>query len=81
VPGILAIADQPPTAGSLKLEVAGEPALKIEINRNDQVKGNNGDDDDNDGTVVELDLLEPTFFSVPDDQTSIFDKLRAPSSI
>ena len=62
--------------GSLKLEVAGEPTLKVEINRNDKVKGNNDNEDYNDRTVVKLDLLEPTFFSVPDDKTSIFDKLR-----
>ena len=46
--------------------------MKIEINTNDdQVDG-----DDNNRTVVRLDLLEPTFFSVPDDQTGLFDKLR-----
>lgn len=60
------------TSGSVKLEVANQPAMKIEINRNDvQV-----DDDDNNRTLVRLDLLEPAFFSVPDDQTSLFDKLR-----
>jgi len=60
------------SSGSIKLEVANQPAMKIEINTNDdQVDG-----DDNNRTVVRLDLLEPTFFSVPDDQTSIFDKLR-----
>jgi len=59
------------TSGSIKLEVANQPAMKIEINTNDQVEGN-----DNNRTVVRLDLLEPTFFSVPDDQTGLFDKLR-----
>lgn len=60
------------TSGSVKLEVANQPAMKIEINRNDvQVDG-----DDNNRTLVRLDLLEPAFFSVPDDQTSLFDKLR-----
>jgi hypothetical protein len=59
------------TSGFVKLEVANRPALKIDINRNDQAEGN-----DNSGTMVKLDLLEPTFFSVPDDQTGIFDKLR-----
>ena len=60
------------TSGSVKLEVANQPAMKIEINRNDdQVDG-----DDNNRTIVRLDLLEPAFFSVPDDQTSLFDKLR-----
>ncbi|MGH9977068.1 MAG: hypothetical protein ACRD8Z_14710 [Nitrososphaeraceae archaeon] len=60
------------TSGSVKLEMANQPAMKIEINRNDdQVDG-----DDNNRTIVRLDLLEPAFFSVPDDQTSLFDKLR-----
>jgi hypothetical protein len=60
------------SSGSIKLEVANQPAMKIEINTNDdQVDG-----DDNNRTVVLLDLLEPTFFSVPDDQTGLFDKLR-----
>jgi hypothetical protein len=60
------------SSGSIKLEVANQPAMKIEINTNDdQVDG-----DDNNRTVVRLDLLEPTFFSVSDDQTGLFDKLR-----
>jgi hypothetical protein len=60
------------SSGSIKLEVANQPAMKIEINTNDdQVDGDN-----NKRTVVRLDLLEPTFFSVPDDQTGLFDKLR-----
>lgn len=60
------------SSGSIKLEVANQPAMKIEINTNDdQVDG-----DDNNRIVVLLDLLEPTFFSVPDDQTGLFDKLR-----
>ena len=60
------------SSGSIKLEVANQPAMKIEINTNDD----QADGDDNNRTVVRLDLLEPTFFSVPDDQTSLFDKLR-----
>jgi hypothetical protein len=60
------------TSGSVKLEVENQPAMKIEINTNvDQVDG-----DDNNRTIVRLDLLEPAFFSVPDDQTGLFDKLR-----
>ncbi|MGI0043854.1 MAG: hypothetical protein ACRD47_09090 [Nitrososphaeraceae archaeon] len=60
------------TSGSVKLEVANQPAMKIEINTNDdQVDG-----DDNNRTIVRLDLLEPAFFSAPDDQTGLFDKLR-----
>ncbi|MGC1135016.1 MAG: hypothetical protein WA941_19460 [Nitrososphaeraceae archaeon] len=60
------------SSGSIKLEVANQPAMKIEINTNDD----HVDGDDNNRTVVLLDLLEPTFFSVPDDQTGLFDKLR-----
>jgi len=60
-------------SGSIKLEVANQPAMEIEINRNDQV---DGDDSSNKTVVVRLNLLEPTFFSVPDDQTGLFDKLR-----
>ena len=61
------------TSGFVKLEVANRPSLKIDINRNDQAEG---EDNDNNRTIVKLDLLEPTFFSVPDDETGIFDKLR-----
>ena len=47
--------------------------MKIKINRNDRVDGHN----ENNGTVVvQLDLLEPTYFSVSDDRTGIFDELR-----
>lgn len=61
------------TSGSIKLDVANQPAMKIKINRNDRVDGHN----ENNGTVVvQLDLLEPTYFSVSDDRTGIFDKLR-----
>ena len=62
------------TSGFVKLEVANQPAMKIEINRNDQAEGE--DNDNVRRTIVKLDLLEPTFFSVPDDQTGLFDKLR-----
>jgi hypothetical protein len=60
------------TSGSLKLEMASKPALKIEINKDSPVRSDNV----NRGTVLVLDLLEPTFFSVQDDQTGLFDKLR-----
>jgi hypothetical protein len=63
-------------SGTIKLEVANRPALKIEINRNDHV-----DSDAGSKTILKLDLLEPTFFSVPDDQTSLFDKLRTASEL
>jgi hypothetical protein len=60
------------TSGSIKLDVANQPAMKIKINRS-RVDGHN----ENNGTVVvQLDLLEPTYFSVSDDRTGIFDKLR-----
>jgi hypothetical protein len=60
------------TSGSIKLEVVSQPALKIGINKDSHI----GSDNDNKRTVVGLNLLEPTFFSVPDDQTGLFDKLR-----
>lgn len=63
-------------SGTIKLEVANRPALKIEINRNDHV-----DSDAGSKTILELDLLEPTFFSVLDDQTSLFDKLRTAAEL
>lgn len=59
-------------SGSIKLQVANRPALKIEINRNDLVV----DSAASSKTILKLDLLEPTVFSVSDDQTSLFDKLR-----
>jgi hypothetical protein len=61
------------TSGSIKLDVANQPAMKIKINRNDRVDGHN---ENNGIVVVQLDLLEPTYFSVSDDRTGIFDKLR-----
>ena len=62
------------TSGFVKLEVENRPALNIDINRNDHAGEDNNDNIRR--TIVKLDLLEPTFFSVPDDQTGIFDKLR-----
>jgi len=62
------------TSGFVKLEVANRPALKIDINRNDHAGEDNNDSIRR--TIVKLDLLEPTLFSVPDDQTGLFDKLR-----
>jgi hypothetical protein len=53
------------TSGFVKLEVANRPALKIDINRNCHAEG---EDNDNSRTIVKLDLLEPTFFSVSDDK-------------
>jgi len=48
------------TSGSVKLEVANRPALKVEINRNNHLDG-----DDSNRTVVRLDLLEPTLLQRP----------------
>jgi hypothetical protein len=62
------------SSGFVKLEVANRPALKIDINRNEHAGEDNNDNIIR--TIVKLDLLEPTLFSVPDDQTGIFDKLR-----
>ena len=61
-------------SGSIKLEMASQPALKIEINKDDHVRGSGNDNKRK--VVVTLDLLEPTFFSIPDDQTGLFDKLK-----
>jgi hypothetical protein len=64
-------------SGSIKLEVANRPALNIEINRKNHV-------DDSDGssrTILRLDLLEPSLFSVPDDQTSLFEKLKTAAEL
>jgi hypothetical protein len=63
-------------SGTIKLEVANRPALKIEINRNDHVES-----DASSKTILKLDLLEPIFFSVPDNQTSLFDKLRTAAEL
>ncbi len=60
------------TSGSVKLEVANQPVLKIEI----LGRSNHVESDAINRTIVKLDLLEPTFLGVPDDQTSLFDKLR-----
>jgi hypothetical protein len=64
-------------SGSIKLQVANRPALKIEINRNDLVV----DSAASSKTILKLDLLEPTVFSVSDDQTSLFDKLRTAAEL
>ena len=66
------------TSGSVKLEVANQPVLKIEIGRSNHVESDaiNGTIDAINGTIVKLDLLEPTYLGVPDEQASLFDKLR-----
>jgi hypothetical protein len=55
-------------SGSIKLEIATQPALKIEI-KNDYISNSNK-------MAIKLDLLDPTFFTIPEDETSLFDKLR-----
>lgn len=59
------------TSGSVKLEVANQPVLKVEIGRSNHVES-----DAINRTIVKLDLLEPTSLGVPDEQVSLFDKLR-----
>ena len=59
------------TSGSVKLEVANQPVLKVEIGRSNHVES-----DAINRTIVKLDLLEPTFLGVSDEQVSLFDKLR-----
>ena len=59
------------TSGSVKLEVANRPVLKIEIGRSNHVES-----DAINRTIVKLDLLEPTFLGVSDEQASLFDNLR-----
>jgi hypothetical protein len=57
------------TSGSIKLEIANQPALKIEINENDYISNSNK-------MAIKLDLLDPALFRIPEDETSLFDKLR-----
>ena len=59
------------TSGSVKLEVANRPVLKIEIGRSNHVES-----DAINRTIVKLDILEPTFLGVSDEQASLFDNLR-----
>jgi len=61
------------TSGSENLEVASKLVFKVEIkNRNTHDDGK----DDRSGTVVRMDLLEPAFFSAPNDKTGLYDKLK-----
>jgi hypothetical protein len=51
--------------GSIKLELEGEPAVKIDIiNHENENK-------------IKVDLLQPTFFRTPGDETGLFDKLKS----
>jgi hypothetical protein len=60
------------TSDFIKLEAAKIPVLKVEINRDSNVDSNR----DSKRMVIRVDLLEPDFFSVPDDKTGSLDKLR-----
>jgi hypothetical protein len=60
------------TSGFVKLEATNKLVLKVEINRDNDVDRNG----DSNRTVIRMDLLEPDFFSVPDDKTGLFDKLK-----
>ena len=48
--------------GSIKLDIEGQPAVKIEII--------------NYGNKIIVDLLQPVFFRTTDDETGLFDKLK-----
>jgi hypothetical protein len=48
--------------GTIKLDIEGKPALKIEIV--------------NYGNNIMVDLLQPLFFRIADDETGLFDKLK-----
>ena len=45
--------------------------MKVEIGRSNHVES-----DAINRTILKLDLLEPTFLGVPDEQVSLYDKLR-----
>ncbi len=48
--------------GSIKLDIEGQPAVKIDII--------------NYGNKIIVDLLQPVFFRTTDDETGLFDKLK-----
>jgi hypothetical protein len=48
--------------GTVKLDMEGQPAVKIDIINN--------------GTKIMVDLLQPVFFRTSDDETDLFDKLK-----
>jgi hypothetical protein len=51
--------------GSIKLELEGQPAAKIDIiNHENKSK-------------IRVDLLQPTLFKTPNDETGLFDKLKS----
>lgn len=50
-------------SGAITIDVAGEPAVKMTAS----------------GGEIAVDLLQPTLFRVPEDETGLFDKLRTAS--
>lgn len=56
-------------SGSIKLKVANKPAAEIGIYSIDNVSGSSK-------KRIKVDLLEPSFFKLQDDDLSLFDKLR-----
>ena len=48
--------------GTIKLDIEGQPAVKININNN--------------GNKMMVDLLQPAFFRTTDDEIGLFDKLK-----
>ncbi len=48
--------------GTIKLDIEGQPAVKIDIINN--------------GNKIMVDLLQPVFFRTTDDETGLFDKLK-----
>ena len=51
--------------GSIKLELEGQPAAKIDIiNHENKSK-------------IKVDLIQPKLFRTPDDETGLFDKLKS----
>jgi len=48
--------------GTIKLDIEGQPAVKININNN--------------GNKMMVDLLQPAFFRTADDEIGLFDKLK-----
>lgn len=56
-------------SGSVKLEFANKPAAEIDFNSKDNLsKGSK--------KRIRVDLLEPSFFKLQDDDFGLFDKLR-----
>jgi hypothetical protein len=51
--------------GSIKLELEGQPAAKIDIINHENK------------STIRVDLLQPTLFRTPNDETGLFDKLKS----